>query len=366
MDWHDEAQVLAAQLAAAGDLTDPAWREAFEQVPRHVFVPQFTIAEAYTDQALITQQRTAPVTAGEGPQLPTSSSSQPGVMAAMLERADLRPGQRVLEIGTATGYNAALLAYRLGEANVYSIELDPGLSDIAAQRLAAAGYRPHLRAGDGTVGWPEPVAFDRIIATCAVDHIPPAWIDQLVHGGRIVAPLAGDECALMLLDKTVDDEVTGRFDDLRTAFMPLRPDVDNPLAGGRVLGQAATGIGQYGTTSLDPARFDHTEEDLILLLHLHLPGLSIGGLENPDGKFLTLTTQAGYAQIALVAGVDGRHSTVQHGARVWDTAEHVADLWENLDRPGRSRYGISALNRADRQYVWLDDPDSQYAWQLPL
>jgi protein-L-isoaspartate(D-aspartate) O-methyltransferase len=331
-----------------------------------VFVPGFTLEQAYADEALVTQRRGAPVAAGQGPQLPTSSSSQPGVMAAMLERARLALGMRVLEIGTATGYHAAVLTHRLGEASVYSIELDPQLTEIARHRLAEVGFRPRLRAGDGAAGWPEAAPFDRIIATCAVDHVPPAWIDQLADGGRIVAPLAGDGCALMVLDKTAADEVTGRFDDIRTAFMPLRPDVDNPLAGGRVFGQAMAGIGQYGTTAVDPARFDHADADLILLLHLHLPGLSIGGLENPDGKFLTLTTPHGFVQVGRVADDDGRHATIQHGARLWDTAEHVAELWERLGRPGRARYGITALNRTDRQYVWLDDPDGRYAWQLPL
>jgi len=367
VDWQHAAKVMTAQLASNGELTDPAWREAFEQVPRHLFVPQFTIEQAYTDEALITQRRTAPTAAGVGPALPTSSSSQPSVMAAMLQRAQLRPGMRVLEIGTATGYHAALLSHRLGAGNVYSIELDPALCDTAGQRLAEAGFAPHLRAGDGRAGWAEVAPFDRIIATCAVDHIPPAWIDQLAEGGRIVAPLLGDECALMVLDKTADDEVTGRFDDYRTAFMPLRPDLANPLAGGRRFGLATAGIGQYGTTALDPAMFDHTDQDLILLLHLHLAGLSIGQAEGQDGTFLTLTTPVASAQVATLASdADGQFTTIQHGTRLWDTAEHVAGLWQRLGRPARHRYGISALNRVDRQYVWLDDPQSRYAWPMPL
>jgi protein-L-isoaspartate(D-aspartate) O-methyltransferase len=367
VDWHDAARQLANRLSASGELNDPAWRTAFTDTPRHMFVPGFSLDEAYADQALVTQQHTAAVTGGDRVQLPTSSASQPGVVATMLERLDINSGMRVLEIGTGTGYNAALLCHRFGDANVYSVDLDPQLVAQAGHVLAGVGYRPQLRAADGTDGWPEEGPFHRIIATCAIDHIPPAWINQLVPSGRIVAPLLGDECALMVLDKTADDEVTGRFDQYRTAFMPMRPDVDNPLPGGRTFGLATHGIGQYGTTGLDPSAFDHTDTDLILLLHLHLPGLSIGSSEGPDGKFLTLSTPAGAAQVALVAdGQDGRFTTIQHNTRLWDTAEHVAGLWERLGRPGRSRYGISALNRADRQYVWLDHPDSRYAWALPL
>lgn len=365
MDWQERAKALARTLADNGELADLAWRQAFEQTPRHHFVPGFPLEEVYANQALVVQRRIAPP-CGTGPHLPTSSSSQPGVMAAMLERAAIADGMRVLEIGTGTGYNAALLCHRLGEANVYSVELDPQLSDLARQRLAEVGYRPHLRAGNGEAGWPGTELFDRIIATCAVDHVPPAWINQLAPRGRIVAPLAGDACALMVLDKTADDEVTGRFDDYHTAFMPMRPDLENPLGRGRTLGQTTSGIGQYGTTDLDPAAFDHRDADLILFLQLHLPGLSIDEAEGPEGTFLTLSTPAGSAHVARPAGEDGRFTTIQYGARLWDTAEHVAALWERLGRPHRGRYGISALNRADRQYVWLDDPDGRYAWPMPL
>ncbi|BCJ64792.1 methyltransferase domain-containing protein [Polymorphospora rubra] len=368
MDWQHAAQTLAAHLADSGELSDPAWRRAFEQVPRHVFVPDAPLDQVYADQALVTQQRPAPTTTGTtGPLLPTSSSSQPGVMATMLERADIRDGMRVLEIGTATGYNAALLTHRLGGNNVYSVELDPTLHATARQRLAATGHHPHLNAGDGTAGWSDQAPYDRIIATCAVNHIPPAWIDQLHTGGRIVAPLAGAGCALMILDKTADDEVTGRLDHQHVAFMPLRTDVGNPLADRRSLGPATNGIGQYGTTSLDPAVYDHADHDLNLLLQLHLPGLSIGAMDNPRGTFLTLSTPIAYAQVARTAtATDGRHTTIQYDGRPWDTAEHVAELWQRLGHPDRGRYGISALNRTDRQYIWLDHPDSPYAWPMPV
>jgi protein-L-isoaspartate(D-aspartate) O-methyltransferase len=367
VDWHEKARSLAEQLTASGELRDPNWRVAFENIPRHVFVPGFSLDEAYADEALVTQRRTAPVVGGDGVELPTSSASQPGVVAAMLERLNVNSDMRVLEIGTGTGYNAALLSHRLGDGNVYSIDLDPELVAQAGAALTGVGFEPHLRAGDGCAGWPEHSPFHRIIATCAVDHIPPAWIDQLVQGGQIVAPLLGDECALMVLDKIGEGEVIGRLDPYRTSFMPLRDQIDTPLgAGRRQLGLATAGIGQYGTTDLDPAAFDHTDQDLLLLLHLHLPGLSIGSAEGPDGKHLTLSTSDATAQVALLASAEGRHVTIQHGRRLWDTAEHVARLWDLLDHPGRDRYGISAMNDTHRQYVWLDDPDGAYAWPMPL
>ncbi len=207
----------------------------------------------YPDEALLTQ--TTPVGEDRGAaELPTSSSSKPAVMAVMLDRLEARAGHRVLEIGTGTGYNTALLCHRLGPDNVYSLDIDPGLVATAADRLAGLGHHPHLNAGDGAAGWDEHAPFDRILATCAVTQIPPAWICQLADGGRIVVPLdAGTAGPLLVLGKTAPDEVTGRIDAYPAGFMPLREHADNPLGPGQSTGFAATGMPHYGTTTLDLA-----------------------------------------------------------------------------------------------------------------
>lgn len=365
-DWQPYASRLVARLTAAGDLTDPAWRSLMQTVPRHLFVPDHPIADAYSDDALVTQTRAAAAPGGATIQLPTSSASAPAVVAVMLDRLHIREGMRILEIGTGTGYNTALLARRLGDDHVHSIDLDPTLVATARRALAAAGLHPNVAVGDGYAGLVEAAPFDRIIATCAITHVPPEWIRQLTPNGRIVAPLLGEGWALAVCDRTASDEVTGHIDSAQVAFMPLRSDVDNPLADGQHVGYANSQIAHYGTTQLNPQVVTDADRDLRLFLHLHLPGLVIGSLDGPNGFAVTLTTPDGYADASTTPHDDGTWAVRQRGHRLWDTAEHALVEWSALDKPDRSRYGISALDDPDRQYIWLDHPDSRHAWPLPM
>lgn len=127
--------------------------------------------------------------AENGPGLPTSSSSAPSIMAAMLDALDVRPDQWVLEIGTGTGWNAALLCELVGDADrVTTVEVDPVLAERARGALEDAGYRTRVVTGDGAAGFPALAPYDRIIATCTVRDIPRAWLAQTRDGGLIVAP----------------------------------------------------------------------------------------------------------------------------------------------------------------------------------
>ena len=203
---------MVAGLTERGAL-DESWGPAMLAVPRHAFLPD-TIWEqdrsvssaddliavhreadadgwlrrAYADRHVITQvddgKPTGPVQSGREA---TSSVSMPTVVARMLTALDLAPGMRVLEIGTGTGYNAALLCHRVGAGNVTTVELDPRLADAAREALHRVGLGPDVRAGDGAAGAADRAPFDRIIATAAMDHIPAAWIEQLAQGGIIVA-----------------------------------------------------------------------------------------------------------------------------------------------------------------------------------
>ncbi len=175
---------MVEQLRATGALHDPAVAQALLSVPRHLFLPRCTLAEAYENVAVATRWEQGAT---------VSSVSQPEIVALMLEQLRVAPGMRVLEIGAGAGYNAALLAELVGPAgNVTTIELDPELASEAAAHLAVAGYSParaRVIAGDGWEGWAEGAPWDRIVATVGVWDISPAWVEQLTSGGVLVAPL---------------------------------------------------------------------------------------------------------------------------------------------------------------------------------
>ncbi|GIH76563.1 methyltransferase, FxLD system [Planobispora longispora] len=157
--------------------------DALRAVPRHLFLPETAPADAYRDEAIVTKR--------DADGLPISSSSQPTIMALMLDQLGLEPGQRVLEIGTGTGYNAALLACLTGPGGgVVSVDIDPDIVDRARRRLDAAGFpQVDVVCADGAEGFPGRAPYDRVIATVGVWDLAPAWLEQLGPAGRLVVPL---------------------------------------------------------------------------------------------------------------------------------------------------------------------------------
>ncbi len=174
---------MISQVAASGRPVSAAVARAMRAVPRHLFLPGTDPELAYRNEPIVTRR------SADGQ--PTSSSSQPTIMAYMLDQLDVAPGQRVLEIGAGTGYNAALLAQLVGATGtVVTVDLDEDVADEARAHLAAAGYRDvTVLAADGAAGYPPGAPYDRIIATVGVSDLAPAWREQLVPGGRIVVPL---------------------------------------------------------------------------------------------------------------------------------------------------------------------------------
>jgi protein-L-isoaspartate(D-aspartate) O-methyltransferase len=178
---------LVEALRTAGHLRDDGVAAAFASVPRELFladhVERHGLADAYRDAAIVT--RTDPAT-GE----PLSSSSQPAIMARMLEMLGVREGDRVLEVGAGTGYNAALLAQLVGERGaVTSVELDADTAVAARRALVSAGVPARVEVGDGAGGWPSAAPVDAVIVTASTPVLPQAWFDQLRPGGRLVVPL---------------------------------------------------------------------------------------------------------------------------------------------------------------------------------
>ena len=168
-------QEMVDRTIAPRDIADPDVLRVMRTVPRHLFVPSDYLDEAYDDHPL-------PIGYGQ-------TISQPYMVAWMTDLLDLEPGERVLEIGTGSGYQAAVLA-ELGYVDVYSIEIIPELAEQAAGRLEDLGYgEVHVKQGDGYFGWEEYAPFDAIIVTAAPDHLPAPLVAQLEDGGRLVIPI---------------------------------------------------------------------------------------------------------------------------------------------------------------------------------
>jgi protein-L-isoaspartate(D-aspartate) O-methyltransferase len=175
---------LVDELREGGRLSDPAVEAAFRSVPRHLFLPGLSASEAYQDEAFVIKS--------DADGMPLSSSSQPAIMAIMLEQLGVVPGQRVLEVGTGTGYNAALMARLVGDrGTVVTVDIDDVLVARARENLAAAGYPGVIvLSGDGGYGEPRHAPYDRVIVTAGAWDLAPAWLAQLGPGGRIVVPLS--------------------------------------------------------------------------------------------------------------------------------------------------------------------------------
>ena len=174
---------LVAEVLQTSGIRDERIAAALRDVPRHLFLPHLPPEDAYLDDAIVTKR-------DAGGQ-PISSSSQPAIMAIMLDQLTLAPGQRVLEIGAGTGYNAALMRHIVGPSGtVISVDIDADLADRAREHLASAGY-PDVTvvAADGAEGYPPGAPYDRVIATVGVSDLAPAWLHQAAPGARIVVPL---------------------------------------------------------------------------------------------------------------------------------------------------------------------------------
>jgi protein-L-isoaspartate(D-aspartate) O-methyltransferase len=208
-DRDAERRRMVDEQLLGRDITSPRVLEAMRKVPRHLFIPEPQRSRAYDD---------SPVPIGLG-----QTISQPYIVAFMTQALDLEPGHRVLEIGTGSGYQAAVLAEISRE--VYSIEVLPELADRARETLAALGYRHvRLRTGNGYLGWPEHAPFDRIIVTAAPPEVPPALIEQLKVGGLMAIPVGTVEQHLRILRRTATGMETLRTLPVRFVPMTGRPE----------------------------------------------------------------------------------------------------------------------------------------------
>ena len=202
--WAEQREAMVAEQLRARDIHDPRVLDAMRTVPRHLFVPEPQRGRAYADHPL--------------PIGYSQTISQPYIVAFMTQALDVAPDHKVLEIGTGSGYQAAVLA-RLVRA-VYSIEIVKPLAERSRITLKELGFvNVHVKTGNGYLGWPEEAPFDRIIVTAAPDEVPPALVAQLKPGGRMAIPVGVEAQELRILRRTTTGlEV---LDTLPVRFVPM-------------------------------------------------------------------------------------------------------------------------------------------------
>ncbi|KJY41399.1 methyltransferase [Streptomyces sp. NRRL B-1568] len=375
-------RALADSTTADGSMTDPAWRAAIETVPREVFlgdaffrmnhgergtvwepVRRTDLDEAdwlrlvYTNDTWVTQVDGVSATDASGPLYgtPTSSSTLPSLVVRMLEAAGIRDGERILEVGTGTGYSTAVLCHRLGEKNVVSIEYDPALAALAADRIHAAGYHPVLVTGDGLDGYEDEAEteYDRLLATCAVRTIPRSWIWQTRIGGTITCTLGGWMEAHGTVSLTVaeDGSAEGRFTGETISYMLARPHQRPPRSG------FYRHPGQARTTAVDPGVLQDWTGRFVA--QLAAPSAELMGVRGSVALVDVATGSQAWTE------ADGDGWTVhQHGPlKLWDQVEGAITAWRDAGAPDQSRFGMTVT--ADHiQTVWIGSPDGP-AWRLP-
>ncbi|MEV5576206.1 methyltransferase domain-containing protein [Spirillospora sp. NPDC052269] len=359
-------EAMVERLAVSGWLTQDPVRTALRDVPRHLFAPSLAWAGegdqvseptdpegwldlVYGDDAIITQldDGTTDIASGDGRF--TSSLSAPSTAVSLLELLDVEPGHRVLDVGTGTGWTAALLSRLVGEENVTTVEVDPQVSGWAAANLKRAGASPRLVVGDGAHGWTEGALYDRVHATCAVARVPYTWIEQTRPGGVIVTPYdpgfgSSHELRLVVMpDGTAVGRLTGY-----ASYMMMRAQRHpewNPS------GQA----GSRSTTDIDPRTIGYAPAGADLAMGAALPGVCAKGERDGDGYILRLWSPDAWATARYEPGRE-TYDVEQAGERaLWDGAVSAYFGWITSRNPGRDRFGLTVTPTGE--HVWLDRPE---------
>ncbi|MEV5553628.1 methyltransferase domain-containing protein [Nonomuraea wenchangensis] len=365
--WRTSAARLAAEVAPAGS----RWREPIASTPRHLFVPRWWdtppgvdygqwelhdgpsdedgwFSAAYRDQTLITRVADGHAdhaavgerTSGR----PTSSGTLPSLVVRMLRHGEIHKGARVLDVGTGSGYSAALLARTLGDSQVTSIDVDPYLVEAAAARLDAVGLRPEVVTCDAT--GPLPGQYDRIVSMVAVRPIPPSWLLALRPGGRLVTVIAGTSL-IVKATKTADGAAAGHVARDWAMFMPARSGADYPPTLRGLFDLARDQDGEQVTRGRYPVVDAGGSWELRSMLEI----MTSGGIEHhfeesQDGRRTAWLAHADGSWAR--AGAYGSEPPEVHQAgprRLWDLLDDIREHW--LLNGALPLYGA-------RVFVWPD------------
>lgn len=365
-------RALADELTDSGAMRSPEWRSAVLAAPRHLFVPRFFrvscangasdlvtssdpdwLEIVYQDESLVTQYN---ANTDDTTGFPTSSSTAPELMVRMLEALDLHDGHKVLEIGTGTGYNAALLSHRLGSQNVTTVDVDPELTALARRLLATAGFHPDVVTADGADGHVTGAPYDRIIVTCSVRDIPPAWLDQLTVGGAILATIETSLHGYGLARITTDDQHVGhgRILPEPASFMPMRSHA-NPAF--EVLRRAAAPLAGERRSVVHVA--DLASPAARFVLGLALPNVASFRTSEPSGQGLYLAHHSDGSWAELHPS-----RTVTHGGHhdLWRDLEAAFESWHDAGTPEPHQFDVTATRQ--RRTLEYREPSARISMSL--
>ncbi|MFF2115958.1 methyltransferase domain-containing protein [Kitasatospora sp. NPDC058184] len=356
------------------------WKDAITAVPRHRFLPERIwlsddsgdlepcdirsepdrwFAAAYANAPVVTQVNDGEEPTDGSDAWPSSSASSPAMVVRMLEALDVRPGQTVLEVGTGTGWNAALLAHRAGPGRVVSIEIDPAVTWRAHSSLNAAGVDVEVACGDGALGWARRQPYDRVVSTCSVSRVPTAWIEQTRPGGTIVTPWESPMLSWGLLTLTVEGgRATGRFSP-DASFMLMRGQrIDLRIFRDVVRDNHEP---EESTTRLSPWQVSGEDLDARFALGLKLGDVWTAWQHEPDAEgvasrlWVATTDARSWAAVDHDDRQEDRFAVRQYGPRrLWTEIEDAHAWWEKQNRPGPDRFGLRITG--EEQLVFLDEP----------
>ncbi|WAE71738.1 protein-L-isoaspartate(D-aspartate) O-methyltransferase [Streptomonospora nanhaiensis] len=371
---------LVARLAVDGDLS-PAWRGAFEAVPRHLFLPDVIDGDggglpvdrrddetrwweaAYADLPVAARVGGG-VGDGRGPGHPVTASPAPSGLARVLDLLQVSPGMRVLEIGTGTGYGAALLSHRLGDDAVTSVEIDFALAESARVSLMAAGFAPLVVSGDGKYGWAARAPFDRVFSCVAVRRVPYAWVAQTQPGGRVLTTWANSFHEGVLVDLEVGAYGTARGPVVGGGHAWVRPAQDPlSLVDTYVRADAEFSVTRTRLGPEEPIRDPHGS----FAVGVRMPTVvhRTRFAEDPADPRYTVYLIDPHTWSWASWHIDPEfkeegYEVRQHGPRrLFHELEAAHELWVEAGRPERTRFGLTVA--FDHQLVWLDDPHAVFA-----
>lgn len=345
MTWEFAAAVLADRVTHRSS----RWRGPVAATPRHSFIPQWWEADggqwtlrepmneeqwfsaAYADRSLIT--RVGPLHADQAKAdehptgRPTSSATLPSLVVRMFQHAHLDDGDELLDIGTGSGYGAALAAHRLGSGAVTSVDVDAYLVEAARERLDVIGLHPTVETVDAT--GPLPVRegqFDRIVATVAVRSVPASWLTALCPGGRLVTTIAGTSL-IVTADKIEDGGAVGRVEWDRAGFMHARHGTDYPAGQSALLAAAHDQDGEDVTIGPFPVVDVANAWDLDSMLGITAPGIEHAYHEADNRRIAVMAHADGSWARATAAGSE--RPTVHQGGprRLWDILDEIRSYW---------------------------------------